>query len=301
MRCRCQLAVVLVALAAASADPPYYHREGDWVSTHLAAREALTRFEADEAAGAARNADLVLGPWWSIGPFVAPKGESAFAIACPPESEVDLARAYNDGKLRWVERGAWADGEVHDLPSGDYSSTYLHRTIIAKAAGPLTVYLGSDDGCELFLNGQKVLSQDVPRGCAPNQVTLKLDLRAGENRLLYKIVNITGGYAFYFSTEADPGDIGGKRRAELWDLLARDFAADAEAMGWEREDGIWSEDWPAGDREALAKRYSAATRGAAWQALAAKAEGYAGPSPTSATRSARATRRRTSTCGGWRR
>jgi hypothetical protein len=58
-----------------------------------------------------------------------------------------------------------------------------------------------------------------------------------------------------------PGDAAARRDA-LWARVARDFADETSAreMAWEREDGIWQADWPAGDAAALALRYAAACR-----------------------------------------
>lgn len=266
--------ISLTVSTAHAADAEWYVRRATWLDSLLDSREALVRLEADEAAQAAARRDgPALGPWWSIGPFFAPQGERAFGIAFPPEQGVDLTARYRDGKLSWTPRPAWRDGVVIDLPPGDHSATYLYRTITAAAPCKLTVYLGSDDGCELFCNGAKVLSRDVPRVSAPNQEQVELDLRAGENQLLFKIVNLTGGHSFYFSTDPVPGDAASKRRAELWRWLERDFPADRVAIGWEREDGIWEEDWPPGQREPLAERYRPRVRGAAWQARAAAVRG----------------------------
>ncbi len=87
--------------------------------------------------------------------------------------------------------------------------------------------------------------------------------------MLFKIVNLTGGYAFYFSTDIKPADIQGQRRAELLRLVRRDFPAAAQEIDWETADGLWNADWPAGQSAQLLPRYRAATRGDAWRALAA--------------------------------
>lgn len=60
----------------------------------------------------------------------------------------------------------------------------------------------------------------------------------------------------------EPPSAGKRRREGLWDLLRRDFR-DAESprqMAAERQDNIWTEDWPFGRPSVLAKRYANATR-----------------------------------------
>ena len=263
---RVAFCLTLLLARSVAADPAWYHQAETWPETLRAAREALVAVELEEAKQPKPTAGVELSTWQVIGPFLAPKGQQAFQTACPPEQGIDLSATY--GKLKWQARPEYVDGKVHDLPRGDNSSTYLYRTLTVKEARKQTLYLGSDDGCELFLNGQKILSRDVPRGCGPNQERPEVQLNAGENQLLYRIINRTGGYAFYFSLEANPGDLGGKRREELWRLVQRDFPAERESILWEQSDGIWGADWQTGEVAELASRYVAKTRGEAWLAQA---------------------------------
>lgn len=250
------------------ADPAYYTKGDDWRQTLIAAREGLM---AAEAAGTAesRPADgLVLGPWQRIGPFAEP-GTHSFDDVAPPETEIKLDAVYGADELRW-QAVDYADGVVHNLPGRDESNTYLFRTITAPAARELNGYFGSDDGLAVWLNGEKLISQDVPRGPGANQAQAALKLRAGENQLLLKIHNITGGHGFYFSLDPTPSaaDPRAEARAALWPLLARDFPAAGREIGWERAEAVWAADWQPGDLSPLAQRYRTAIRGAAFQAEA---------------------------------
>lgn len=144
-----------------------------------------------------------MGEWLAIGPFPGADFAAAFRTAFPPESDPDPAHAHADGRLKWTPRPAWADGKVHgDLP-GENAATYLQRTITAETAQPLALSLGSDDGIKVWINGREVLAREVNRPAAPDQEKITVDLRAGENRLLIKIVNGAGGAGFYF--KAGPG------------------------------------------------------------------------------------------------
>jgi formylglycine-generating enzyme required for sulfatase activity len=78
------------------------------------------------------------------------------------------------------------------------------------------------------LNGEQVIARDVPRIAAPNQDEVDLQLRAGENCLLLKIYNRTGGHAFFYQLEESPLQI-------LCDKIAADFP---------REDGWFKQDAP---------------------------------------------------------
>jgi formylglycine-generating enzyme required for sulfatase activity len=59
-----------------------------------------------------------------------------------------------------------------------------------------------------------------------------------------------------------PGQAGSTRREKLWRLIERDFPdrQSRRQMAWEREDKIWTEDWPFGTTAVLAQRYAGATR-----------------------------------------
>ena len=257
------------AVAAMAADPSWYAKKGTWQDTMMAAREAKAGAEAEKApAPAATKAvgGLVkLGPWYQAGPYVG-KGTHDFAFAFPPElAPVDVTKPCGDKK--WSKQD-YADGIVHDLSAPGNAATYLYRTITAPAPMTIDGYFGSDNGIIVFLNGKKVLVNDVPRGPAPNQDTAKLSLNEGENALLLKIFNNSGGHGFYFSTSPNPvGGNGLAAKADpnqiVWDLVGRDFTGGdiRREMKWEREDGIWLDNWKAGDVSALAQRYAAAARG----------------------------------------
>lgn len=56
--------------------------------------------------------------------------------------------------------------------------------------------IGSDDGYKLFLNGEMVGTLQTYRGCKPDENRHPVRLKKGWNRLLVKIEQETGGYAF---------------------------------------------------------------------------------------------------------
>jgi len=305
----------LLALSSpllAAAPPPYYVKKATWQETLLASREALAKHEADAAAkpstepaakAAPKRSDLELGTWYMIGPFYPPNKQKDFTLAFPPEKEAALnkyddlsaaleggeggrpawqdALAKSYGNLRWKACPQFDDGVPHDLSAGAYGSTYLYRTIKAPRDMTLTAYFGSDDGLRAWLNGKLLISNDVPRVAAPNQDTAKLELKKGDNHLLLKIHNNSGGHGFYFHTQPNPaGGVATRRdpkqiaRDELWNLVSRDFGEPSAAreMAWERQDNIWNADWTPGDLAALARRYVAATR---MPSMAKEAEGAA--------------------------
>jgi hypothetical protein len=273
---------MLVATAYTSAaprlpktNPEWYVRQDTWHETLRLSREALfehlKKTPGVVVPGAPQG--VRFSPWQSIGPFRPPAGREGFDDAFPPEKEIDFSKTY-DG-LRW-KRWTRPDGVWHgDIDMPDHHSIYLFRTITAQTAGEMTVYVGVDDRAKVWLNDQLV-------GTVPgvsHGTPVKLPLDAGENRLLVKYHNNTGGKGCSFSltknTQSGRGE-DNSPESILWGLVQRDFrdVADQRRIQWEREDAIWDADWRPGDFRELADRYATMTR--ARGALDAKARELAG-------------------------
>ena len=137
---------------------------------------------------------VALGRWYTVGPFPADDGNTAFATAFPPESGVDLAATYEAG-LAWSPRDDLIDGAAVEL-SGENGATYLYREVYVPEARTLRLGFGSDDALRVWLNDQLVLDRNVQRGHAANADEVDLELEPGVNRLLCKVVNYGGAYAF---------------------------------------------------------------------------------------------------------
>jgi len=131
-----RVCIGLLLVSAAVAEPPYYHREADWVTTLIAAREGLLAFELAEA-GQAQAPTEQLSVWQSAGPFFAPQGKEAYELAFAPERGTDPAATMDNGRgqnIPWVKRPDWQDGKVWDLPSGDHSTDLPrpHRAVVKE-------------------------------------------------------------------------------------------------------------------------------------------------------------------------
>jgi hypothetical protein len=186
-----------------------------------ALEQAQVAWEKSLEAGASAAAGVTLGEWRSVGPFPAASATEAFKTEFGPEKGFDPDQKFLDGKLAWKNQPEWKDGKLQNL-TGDNSAFYVFRTITADAAKPLTLYLGSDDGIRGWLNGKEFIAKDISRAAAPNQEEVRVDLQAGENRLLLKISNGAGDFAFYFSTDKDVGDERVKKLREIAKLPATD-------------------------------------------------------------------------------
>lgn len=146
--------------------------------------------------------NVVISPWHMIGPFKGENFNDAHEKAFIKESGVIDLESQN-GDKKWELRESWVDGRVHTLEGSD-SATYLHRTIYSVAGRSLELSLGSDDSYKLWLNGKLLSNRKISRGVAPDQDTLSVDLKPGDNSLLMKVVNAGGGYGFYFKADSIP-------------------------------------------------------------------------------------------------
>ena len=152
-----------------------------------------------------------IGPWHHIGPFAAKDFNVAFDEVFPPEVDTDLSRSFEKDKLKWTEQPSWNDGVAHnDKLTGNNCGNYLFRVIDSATLQVLSLSLGSDDGIKLWVNGREVLSKKVGRNvAAAGQETVVVQLAAGRNEILMKIVNGGGATGFYFAAiaTATPTDI----------------------------------------------------------------------------------------------
>jgi hypothetical protein len=146
-----------------------------------------------------------LGKWYYIGPFDN-AGQRGFDTVYPPEKEIDLKKEYagkNGTKAVWRE-GKFTDGQGNNLalfggPNNTDAVVYLYREIECGGPTELPVSLGSDDTLTVWLNGEKLVSQNEYRALAPDQAKLTLKLKADKNQLLLKICQGGGDWAFYFA------------------------------------------------------------------------------------------------------
>jgi hypothetical protein len=192
---------------------------------------AQTAWEQDLAAP-----QLKLDDWSSIGPFTAKTFDAAYDTAFQPEQETDLSKTYAPDGLKWISQPAYHDGEVHNGLKGTNSATYLYRLIHAGSARPLKLFLGSDDAIKVWWNGKSVLTNKVSRGAKPDQEKVEVQLQAGENKLLLKIVNGVADSGFYFQAGV-PENVapllktpGKDRTAELKTALAKYYRSIAPEL-----------------------------------------------------------------------
>jgi hypothetical protein len=145
---------------------------------------------------------LSQGHWYHAGPFT-PSGEtSIYEQAFGPEgvATLNLDEDFEEAsgkRVRWQYKEEFVDGKVTALPGG-INTHYVAKEIFSPDRRSVEVSLGSDDGFVILLNGMKVADREVPRGVAPDQDRVTLDLLPGRNLLTFKVINTGGAAGFYF-------------------------------------------------------------------------------------------------------
>ncbi len=76
--------------------------------------------------------------------------------------------------------------------------------IYSKKARKAALWLGSDDGCKVYLNGKCVLERRGRCGTVVDQDRAVLDLKKGWNSLVVKVEQYTGGWGLIARLEDLP-------------------------------------------------------------------------------------------------
>jgi hypothetical protein len=161
-----------------------------------------TRQETVLASIKASGLPTLQGKWYYLGPFDNTGGKG-FETAYPPEKEIDLKKTYpgKDGtRAAWKTFPNFRVGAINNLKffaHNDDAVIYLYHEIKAREALKVPISLGSDDTLTVWLNGRRLLANNVVRSVAPDQDQVVLPLKPGKNRLLVKVCNAGGEWAFY--------------------------------------------------------------------------------------------------------
>jgi hypothetical protein len=182
-----------------------------------------TRVETIQASLKAAGLPTLEGAWHYIGPFDNTDG-AGFDAVYPPEREIDLTKTYTgkDGqKVAWQTFKDFQIGQIVNLKrfkQSDHCCVYLFHEIDTPDPIKLPLSLGSDDTLTVWLNGKRLLAENVQRPAAADQNETTLNLKAGKNRLLIKVGNGSGDWAVYVAPGLPPS-----WPAMIRNQLARDF------------------------------------------------------------------------------
>ena len=144
--------------------------------------------------------DGLVTQWWLIGAWTADIAD--WPKPRFPEKEVDLLKVYaiGDRKVRWIPgHSEEADGSMTLdglLTPNEGCVAYAYAEIQVDQAQDVSLEIASDDGCQLWLNGAKVYEFLENRGWGSPPDTAKAKLSAGLNKLLLKVCEGSGTWAF---------------------------------------------------------------------------------------------------------
>ena len=174
----------------------------------ITGKDALSKGYSVGIDGISMEPRRVYIPEWNIlGPFPNPRKIGSMRrgldSAYLPEKLVDLQKEYigSGGKpIRWSyvqtpENGCMSFSDKvnpHELVV-TYAVTYIYSPDTRKTM----LFIGSDDGCKVFFNGQELYRYLGERIAEPDQAEIELKMKPGWNKLLLKIENNLGAYSFY--------------------------------------------------------------------------------------------------------
>jgi hypothetical protein len=158
--------------------------------------------------------------WRVVGPFPSPPvpgadSSPALDSAFGPERRTGGSDAagfvgLNGARVTWRLVSADADGRVRltrVFSPRDWVLAYAEAFLYSPTARGGTLLLGADDGHVLWLNGQRVSTRHGRHTSEVDDVAIPVELRAGWNRVLIKVANLDGGWAFQLRAADPRGDL----------------------------------------------------------------------------------------------
>lgn len=144
----------------------------------------------------------VIAKWKLCGPFYSRYASPLHSVFLP-ERTIDLAAEYPNPveTARWKEAKPRKDGFVDLIEHGyaypDDAACYALADLVVPAEVPdAAIFLGFDDTAALWVNGVLIEKWDAAHGWVRDHHTARFPLKAGRNRLLLKVVNRRGAWAF---------------------------------------------------------------------------------------------------------
>jgi len=141
------------------------------------------------------GADTSITDWRVIGPF--PNNDWQAYTKPPVNAEKTDGTGKDSGKEWTSTKRDQYDGETLDftrLFRVDNHVAVCYREITSPAAGTAELSFGADDGAIVWLNGEKLFEDRVPRGVTPDSLKVNLAVKKGSNRLVIQVQNGGGDW-----------------------------------------------------------------------------------------------------------
>ena len=151
---------------------------------------------------------LIAGPFPNprvLGTELSPAVDSTYGPERNPSASATYAVA-GGGPARWRRATADADGQVRLNPHfepNNWVAAYAQAFLYSPDARSTTLLFGADDAHVLWVEGQRVSERQGRHISRPDELEVRVQLRAGWNRVLLKVADLDGGWAFQMRV-ADP-------------------------------------------------------------------------------------------------
>jgi hypothetical protein len=154
--------------------------------------------------------------WMVVGPFPNPQRvgtehSPALDSVFGPEEDPDPAATYaglDGAQVRWQPADGDETGYVRLNPHyepNDHVAAFAQSFLFSPLEREVVLLLGADDAHQLWVNGVEVSSRQGRNISVQDDLEVPAQLRAGWNRILLKVADLDGGWAFHLRA-ADPTD-----------------------------------------------------------------------------------------------
>jgi len=144
--------------------------------------------------------DGFLREWLALGSF---PGMPHILMTSPIINEEDICPNAADVSVG----NPWVEIRTEDFnidffktnPEWDFHAQcccYTHIYVYSEKTQVAYLALGSDDGCVVWVNGQRIFALETVRGCYEDDNTVIVELQKGWNRVLFKVLQHEAGWAF---------------------------------------------------------------------------------------------------------
>jgi HEAT repeat protein len=194
LRAEAEAAVVAVAQLVGALHRPEALAAVEKVIAHTA--NDTTRQRGEKALGVIRRSAgyvttwMVCGPYFEAGADWMKVYDGVFAPEQPESADVEWRPLKITNPTEpWVF-------DLTQLDAGSDRCVYVRSAVWSEKAQDARLEIGSDDGVKVWLNGRLVHQARVARGHTAFQDKVPVQLEAGWNTLLLKVVQASGGWGF---------------------------------------------------------------------------------------------------------
>ncbi|MCH2140743.1 MAG: CehA/McbA family metallohydrolase [Phycisphaerales bacterium] len=92
---------------------------------------------------------------------------------------------------------------VDGSDEANHAIVYARTIVHSPKAQRVAFTVGSDDGCKIWINDQLVWVDAAYQGATPDAKTFEANLQQGDNTVLVKLLNGTGGFGLYLRPLSD--------------------------------------------------------------------------------------------------